>query len=110
MVRFSPEKLESLSDEELLEKVFYTQGDNTESLCCWIEMNKECKQFFGSISGGSAYKFGLFQKQENGKWVTGGPLKPQELTYEEAIRLGKRIVGALLKGAAIIREASFSFI
>ena len=67
-------------------------------------MNKECKQFFGSISGGSAYKFGLFQKQENGKWVTGGPLKPQELTYEEAIRLGKRIVGALLKGAAIIRE------
>ena len=104
LIRFSPEKLESLSDEELLEKVFYTQGDNTESLCCWIEMNKECKQFFGSISGGSAYKFGLFQKQENGKWVTGGPLKPQELTYEEAIRLGKRIVGALLKGAVIIRE------
>ena len=58
--RFSPEKLESLPGEELLKKVFYTQGDNTESLCCWIEMNKECKQYFGSISGGSAYKFGLF--------------------------------------------------
>lgn len=102
--RFSPEKLEGLPDDKLLEKVFYTQGDNTESLCCWIEMNKECKQYFGSISGGSAYKFGLFQKQENGKWVTGGPLKPQELTYEEAMSLGKRIVGALLKGAAIISE------
>ena len=106
LARFSPEKLEALSDEDLLEKVFYTQGDNTESLCCWIEMNKECKRFFGSISGGSAYKFGLFQKQDNGKWVTGGPLKPQELTYEEAIKFGKRIVGALLKGAAIISEAS----
>lgn len=102
--RFSPDKLKSMSDEELLKNVFYTQGDNTESLCCWIEMNKECKQFFGSISGGSAYKFGLFQKQENGKWVTGGPIKPQELSYEEAIKLGKRIVGALLKGAAIINE------
>ena len=104
--KFSPEKLEGLSDDKLLEKVFYTQGDNTESLCCWIEMNKECKHYFGSISGGSAYKYGLFQKQENGKWVTGGPLKPQELSYEEAIILGKRIVGSLLKGAAIINETS----
>lgn len=104
--RFSPDKLKELPDEKLLDKVFYTQGDNTESLCCWIEMNKECKKYFGSISGGSAYKFGLFQKQDNGKWVTGGPLKPQELSFDEAVELGKRIVAALLKGASIIREST----
>lgn len=104
--RFSPEILEALSDDEMIKKVFYTQGDNTESLCCWIEMNKECKKHFGSISGGSAYKFGLFQKQENGKWVTGGPQKSQELTYEEAVNLGKRIVNALIKGASIISDAT----
>jgi hypothetical protein len=103
--RFSPEKLSELSDYDLLNKVFYTQGDNSDSLCCWIEMNKECKKYFGSISGGSAYKFGLFQKQENGKWVTGGPLKQKELSYEEAVVLGKRIVSALIKGAAIIDDA-----
>ncbi|MCR5289312.1 MAG: AAA family ATPase [Treponema sp.] len=104
--RFSPDKLEGLSDEKLLEKVFYTQGNNTESLCYWIEKNKECKQYFGSISGGSAYKFGLFQKQENGKWFTGSPQKPQELSYDDAVNFGKKIVEALLKGAALISEAT----
>ena len=107
---FSPEKLKELSDDELLNKVFYTQGDNSESLCCWIEMNKECKKHFGSISGGSAYKFGLFQKQDNGKWVTGGPLKQQELSYAEAVGLGRRIVSALLKGASIIAETTLDTI
>ncbi len=104
--RFSPEILKSFSDDELIKNVFYTQGDNTESLCYWIEMNKECKKHFGSISGGSAYKFGLFQKQENGKWVTGGPQKSQELSYEEAIAFGKRIVNALIRGAEIINEST----
>lgn len=63
MERYSPDKLESLSDSELLEYIFYSDGDNSESLCYWIERNPQCREFFGSISGGSAYKFGLFKKK-----------------------------------------------
>ena len=104
---YAPEVLEGLDDEHLLTSLFYSDGDNT-NLCCWLEMNKECKSYFGSISGGSAYKFGLFKKKETGIWTTGSPQKPQELSEEEALKLGKSIRDALVKGVKIIREASLN--
>lgn len=103
--KFSPEKLKNLGDDELLDTIFYTTGDNTESLCCWIEMNKECRMAFGSISGGSAFKFGLFQKKETGVWITGSPNAPQELSDEEALVLGKEIRDALVRGTEVIKNA-----
>lgn len=69
--RFSPEKLAAIEDENLLTSLFYTVGDNTEALCCWLEHNADCREYFGSIAGGSAYKFGLFQKKDTGEWMTG---------------------------------------
>ena len=102
---YSPEMLEEIDEESLLPALFYTIGDNANALCCYIEMNKACKAYFGSISGGSAYKFGLFQKKESGRWMTGSPQKPQELTEEEALELGKEIRDVLVKGAQLIDEA-----
>lgn len=104
--RFSPEILQALSDEEILDVIFYTAGDNTNSLCCWLEMNKSCRDFFGSIAGGSAYKFGLFQKKDTGEWMTGSPQKPQVLTDEQALELGRNIRDALVNGAGIVRDSS----
>ena len=104
--RFSPEKLEALDDDDLLPYIFYTRGDNTNALCCWLEMNKESR-FFGSISGGSVYKFGLSQRKD-GVWVKGGSKNPTELTEEEALKFGKTIRDALVKGANIIRNASLN--
>ncbi len=103
---YAPEVLEALDDDSILPAIFYTAGDNTNALCCWLEMNKECCTYFGSIAGGSAYKFGLFQRKETGVWTTGSQQKPQELTEEEALVLGKNIRDALVKGAKIIREAT----
>ena len=103
---YSPETLAALDDNSLLTSIFYSLGDNTNALCCWLEMNKECRSLFGSISGGSAYKFGLFQKRETGIWTTGGPQRPQELSEDEALALGKSIRDALVKGAQIIQEAT----
>lgn len=102
--QYGPSELAALDDDSLLSFMFYTTGDNTNALCCWLEMNKECKDYFGSISGGSAYKFGLFQKKENGVWMTGSPQKPQELSESEALYLGKSIRDALVKGAHIIEN------
>ncbi len=104
--KFSPEILASLPDDELLNYLFYTVGENQDSLCCWLEMNKECRQHFGSISGGSAYKFGLFQKQKTGEWTTGSPQKPQVLTEDEALELGRGIRDALVKAAGIVQNAT----
>lgn len=103
--KYSTDRLAALSDEEILNNIFYTNGDNTDSLCYWIEMNKECRELFGSISGGSAYKFGLFQKKDTGAWMTGSPQKPVELSLEEAVKRGKEIRDALVKAVSIIREA-----
>ena len=104
--KFSPEILASLPDEELLNYLFYTVGENQDSLCCWLEMNKDCRQHFGSISGGSAYKFGLFQKQKTGEWTTGSPQKPQVVTEDEALELGRNIRDALVKAAGIVQNAT----
>ncbi len=103
---YAPEVLEALDDESILPTIFYTDGDNTNSLCCWLETNKECRTYFGSIAGGSAYKFGLFQRKETGVWMTGSPQKPQELSDDEALSLGKDIRDALVRGAKIIREST----
>ncbi len=106
VARFGPDVLSDLSDDELLNRMFYTQGDNTNSLCCWLEMNKECRSYFGGIAGGSAYKFGLFQKQENGTWQTGSAPKPIELDYDSALERGKEIREALVEGCRIIENAT----
>lgn len=102
--RFSPEILSGIRDEELLKSLFYTTGDNTEALCCWLEHNSECRDYFGSIAGGSAYKFGLFQKKDTGEWMTGSPQKPEVLTEEQALETGKKIRDALVKGVEIIKD------
>lgn len=102
---YAPEALEKLDDTSLLTSMFYSVGDNTNALCCYLEMNKNNRQYFGGIAGGSSYKFGLFQKKETGKWTTGSPQKPMELSEDEALVLGKEIRDALVKGSQAIRDA-----
>ena len=58
--KFAPDVLAALDDTNLLSTIFYTSGDNSDALCYWLEHKKEIRSLFGSIAGGSAYKFGLF--------------------------------------------------
>ena len=102
--RFSPKKLSSIDDNLLLEKMFYTNGDNTDTLCYWLEVNKDCKKLFGSISGGSAYKFGLFQKKDTGVWQTGSSVKPIDLSHEEALTRAKAIRYGLLMACKYVEN------
>lgn len=73
-------------------------------------MNSDCRNYFGSIAGGSAYKFGLFQKQKTGEWTTGSPQKPKILSEDEALELGKNIRDALVKGAEIVQSSTLNSI
>src|SRR5258708_32693122 len=101
--RFGPEKLKALNGVDLLETM-HSHG-NKDSLVYWLEF-KDDDEFrspeFGSISGGSAHKFGLFRKRETGKWVTGAPQKEQELTVEQAIEKATQHRDQLLKGVDLL--------
>ena len=82
--RFGPDVLAKLDGEELLETM-HAHG-NKDSLVYWLEFKNddEFPARFGSISGGSAFKFGIFRRKETGTWVTGSP----QGTVEAADRPG----------------------
>src|ERR1700694_649043 len=83
--RFGPDKLSSIDGLTLLETM-HSHGSK-DSLVYWLEF-KHDDEFpstrFGSIAGGSAFKFGLFCRKENGVWTTGSPGSPVELTVNQA--------------------------
>lgn len=102
--RFAPAKLTAIPDDELLKTVFYTTDSTNDSLCYWLEFHAQNKKCFGSIAGGSSYKFGLFQKKEDGTWFTGSPTRPEELTPDQALSLGREIRDTIVAGAAVIEK------
>ena len=103
---FSPDKLKAYSDEELLSKMFLTANSDNNSLCYHLEFNSKIKNYFGSISGGSSFKFGLFQRQEDGKWMSGSPQKQIELSDDEALELGKEIRDFIVSSCEYISNAN----
>lgn len=104
--RYSPEKLEGFSDEILLRSMFYSSDTENDSLSYYLEFDPDLKKYFGSISGGSAYTFGLFQQKDDGQWTTGSPNSPQKLTEKEALETGKSLREHLLQGAKTIENAA----
>lgn len=101
--KFAPEVLASLEGEELLRKMFYSGDSNKENLCYYLEFHTKIRELFGSVAGGSAYKFNLFYQKKKASWVTGSSSKPKLLTLDEAIVLGTEIRDALIRGADIIK-------
>lgn len=104
--RFSVEKLKTIPDTELLTSMFYSSNSTNDSLCYWLEFNLQSRLFGGGIGGDSSYKFGLFQRKEDGVWISGSPNKAEELSNEKALEVGMTIRDALIKGAEIIGSAS----
>ena len=102
--KFSPEKLSSLFGKELLHMVFLN-NENTENLCRVLEYDAKISELFGSIKGGTAYKYGLFFSTD-GKWMSGTNRNPKELTENEAIKLGTEIRDCLVNGAKVIEDFS----
>jgi len=100
--RFGPDKLKSLDGEALLE-IMHSHG-NRDSIVYWLEFkdDEELPTGFGSIAGGSAFKFGLFRKKETGRWTTGSPQIPQELTVEQAVDVARRHRDQLIRGVELV--------
>lgn len=102
--KFGPEKLKNLDGEALLN----TMHDfaNRDSLVYWLEFkdDEEFPSRFGSISGGSAYKFGLFRKRETGKWTSGSPQKEIQLSPEQAIEIARQHREQLIRGVELLEQ------
>ena len=101
---FGVESLTSLTGKDLLTKLFYSDVENKENLCYTLEFNPRVREIFGSIAGGSAFKFGLFYHKKNHCWTTGSSAKPQTLTEEEAVGVASSIRDALVQGANLIQN------
>lgn len=97
--------LKGLSGKKLLTGIFYNDEDNSHCLCHELEMNKELRDAFGSILGGSAYKFGLFYHKKTHEWTSGSPTKPVVLSEDKAIVEAGRIRDDLVEGADILSDA-----
>lgn len=106
--KFAPEKLAAIPDEKLLKSLFYSKDGNGNSLSYVLENQEKIKNMFGGIAGGSTYKFGLFQRNEDGMWVTGSGNKPTVLTENEALELGKGIRDEIIEGATLIAKAKLN--
>src|SRR4051795_13634115 len=97
--RFGPDVLAKLDGEELLDTM-HAHG-NKDSLVYWLEFKNddEFPARFGSSSGGSAYKFGIFRGKETGTCVSGSPQNVKQLTVPEAVDIARRHRDQLIRGA-----------
>lgn len=107
--KFNPAKLKSLDGELLIDSIFNI--GNKEGLTYWLEFknDEEFKTNFrsyGSIAGGSSFKYVMYKRNSDGKWVTGNPQNPTVLSINEAVELGRKLRNALVAGAALIDKLS----
>jgi 5-methylcytosine-specific restriction enzyme B len=96
--RFGPDRLAQLDGLALLETMHLHGG--TESLVYWLEFKNddEMPAVFGSISGGSALKFGLYFSAEQDSWITGSPQNKKPISVDEAIEIARTHRDHLIAG------------
>lgn len=104
--QFGPERLQSLDGKVLLETMHAHRSSNRDSLVYWLEFKNddELPGIFGSISGGSALKFGIYQRKETGAWMTGNPQNQIEVSTEEAIQIARKHRDQLIRGIELLEE------
>jgi len=101
--RFGPNALNSLDGIALL-NAMHAHG-NKESLVYWLEFKNDDEfpgPSFGSISGGSAHKFGLFRRKETNQWVVGSPTHDKNISETDAIAVARKHRDQLVLGIALL--------
>lgn len=107
--RFPVERLARLRGKELLVEL---HGRETpDCLMHWMEFKEDetfRSRLFGSISGGSALKFGIYQRKEDGHWyVHGGAAGAQRrVDLDEAIAIAERQRDQMLAAREVILRLS----
>lgn len=106
---FGPDALRKLDGESLLKAMHGRQSTDSRCLSYWLEfMNDESfvTNAFGGIGGGSALKFGVYQRPTDGAWIGGRGTNPKAITVDEAIQIARRQRDELLAGDKLLAELS----
>ncbi|MEP6621671.1 MAG: hypothetical protein ABJE47_20250 [bacterium] len=89
----------------LLRLMHGRESNDSRCLAYWLEFKND-DEFgsyrFGGIGGGSALKFGIYQRQSDNAWVTGSPQAQKVLSAEDAIALARKQRDELLAGAKVL--------
>ena len=103
--RFGPAVLRQLDGEALLRLMHGRDSSESRCLAYWMEFKND-EEFaghqFGGIGGGSALKFGIFQRQTDGAWMTGSPQAQQVVSLEDAIAIARKQRDELVAGAEVL--------
>jgi 5-methylcytosine-specific restriction protein B len=104
--RFGPETLAGLDGLQLLETMH--DFSQRSSLVYWLEFKND-EEFpstrFGSIQGGSALKYGIYRRKENGVWMQGRATAQAEISVEQAIEVARKHRDQFVAGASILQAA-----
>lgn len=103
--RYGPAVLRELDGEALLVLMHGRQSAESRCLAYWLEFKNDDEfagNRFGGIGGGSALKFGIYQRQSDGAWISGSPVQQVILPLEEAIAKARRQRDELVAGDAIL--------
>ncbi len=105
--RFGPDILAGTDGEPLL--VLMHGRGTKDSLVYWLEFkeDEELPRGFGSIAGGNALKFGIYQSKQGG-WWTGTAAKQEPLTVPQAVERARLQRSQLLAGVRVLEEFSRS--
>ena len=80
---------------------------NQDSLVYWLEFKSDPEfptRKFGSISGGSALKFGFYKNKDSGEWMTGHPTNQTTMPVEAAIAQARKHRDQLIAAVAVIQN------
>lgn len=105
--RFGPDRLSSLDGEALLVTMKGLIKSNRDTMAYWLEFKNddEFPAIFGSIGGGSAYKWGVYADAETGDWMRrGAGNKPKRITLDEAISVARTHREQIFRGVDLLRQ------
>ena len=103
---FGPEQLATLDGTALLDRM-HGRSESRDSLMYWLEFKNddEFPRIFGSIAGGSALKFGIYQSAKTGQWMrySSGQRSGAPISEDAAIEFATRQRDQLVTGANLSR-------
>lgn len=109
--RFGPNVLRGLDGEPLLKLMHGRADPEARCLAYWLEFQDDDSfdtYRFGSIAGGSAFKFGVFQRKADGAWVINAEGSIQTQSTTEAIEIARKQRDELLAGMEVLKALQAS--
>lgn len=107
LARFGPEQIARMSGPELLRQIPHNAA-NDQPMDYWLEFKNDDEldyRLFGSISGGSAAKFGPWQEKKTGSWRAKQPGSRaiQNITEDQALAAIEERRAELLEAVEVVR-------